>query len=184
MQEPSSQIFVKLGLLSSGDLRWEFWERAGLSREHLFAAPDGSSSEAAHPMAHPVVGVPLLDVQLGASLVNDFVTGAKPIEMLSAPADWCPNPQQTFCAFVEGDSMEPRIRDGSIACFDTADHSPAALVDKIVVAQHPRLGTKLAWLLRHGDRMVFRSEDPKVPLTMLDEQWRIVGRLLWWLSRA
>ncbi len=182
VQEPSSHIFVRLGSLSSSDeLRWEFWERAGLTRDQVVSS---AASETPLPDVGNLVEVPLLDVRLGASLIHDFVTNAVPMEMLAAPLDWCPHPDHTLCAFVEGDSMEPVIRDGSVACFDTADNKAEALENKIVVAQHPHRGTKLAWLERHDGRLAFRSEDPKVPIVPLDDEWKIIGRLLWWLTRT
>lgn len=182
VQDPSSQIFVKLGLLANDELRWEFWERAGLSREHVVAT--AASGNAPLSSEREMVGIPLLDARLGASLVSDFITGATAIEILAAPASWCPNPDATYCAFVEGSSMEPHIREGSIACFDSSERSPSAVAGQVVVAQHPRLGTKLAWLRQEGDGFVFRSEDPSIPPTPLDEQWKIIGRLLWWMTRA
>ncbi len=181
VQEPSSQIFVRLGSLASDELRWEFWERAGLTRDQVISSA-AAGPEASAAFEH--VDIPLLDVHLGASQVEDFVSGSTAIDVLSAPADWCPHPKQTMCAFVEGDSMEPRIADGSVACFDTADRSPSELSGKIVVAQHPKLGTKIAWLEPWGDGFAFRSEDPEIPRVPLEDGWHIIGRLLWWLTRT
>jgi phage repressor protein C with HTH and peptisase S24 domain len=191
VQEPSSQIFVKLGTLAAGDMRWQFWEMAGLQRTHLEGAASQQiriedPSDLQHKAAHAtLVPIPLLDARLGASLHGDFVSGADVVEVLTAPADWSANPRNMICAFVDGESMEPLIRDGSIVCFDTTDRSPEALASHIVVAQHPELGTKLSWLDDTGDGQYrFRSENPKNEPMPFNDQWQLLGRLLWWLTRT
>src|SRR6185369_14912001 len=152
VQEPSSQMFVKLGTLATGEMRWQFWEMAGLQRTYVEGAarrqiivedPADLHSKALHAS---IVPIPLLDARLGASLYGDFLAGSDVVEVLTAPSEWCPGPRNTIAAFVDGDSMEPRIRNGSVVCFDTAEKSPAALATHIVIAQHPQLGTKISWL--------------------------------------
>jgi phage repressor protein C with HTH and peptisase S24 domain len=190
VQEPSSQMFVKLGTLASGEMRWVFWEYAGLHRSQV-EAPSSHQIVVSDPknLAHRAHGVdlvpiPLLDARLGASLHGDFISGCDVLEVLTAPSDWCPHPDQTICAFVDGDSMEPRIRDGSVVCIDASDKSPASLAGHIVVAQHPRLGTKLSWFEVYGDGYIFRSENPKNEPMPFEGEWKLIGRMLWWLTRT
>jgi DNA-binding XRE family transcriptional regulator len=191
VQEPSSQIYVKLGTLASAEMRWQFWEMAGLQRTHV----EGSATrqimiadplDLRHKAEHTsLIPIPLLNARLGASLHGDFLKGSDVLEVLTAPSQWSPNPSHTVCAFVEGDSMEPRILDGSIVCIDTSETSPEALAGHVMVAQHPSLGTKLSWLDANGDgTYTFRSENPKVEPMAFEGDWKLLGRLLWWLTRT
>jgi phage repressor protein C with HTH and peptisase S24 domain len=191
VQEPSSQMFVKLGTLATGEMRWQFWEMAGLQRTYVEGAarrqiivedPADLHSKALHTS---IVPLPLLDARLGASLYGDFLAGSDVVEVLTAPSEWCPHPRNTIAAFVDGDSMEPRIRNGSVVCFDTAEKSPAALATHIVIAQHPQLGTKISWLddLSEG-KYQFRSENPKYEPMDYEDEWQLIGRLLWWTTRT
>lgn len=188
VQEPSSQIFVKLGTLASDEMRWQFWEMAGLQRTHVEGSAriqNDVAIQTADDTATNMVPIPLLDAHLGASLNHDFITGSEVLEHLAAPLSWCTHPRNTVCAFVEGDSMEPLIRDGSIVSIDTAVNSPEALSSNIMVAQHPELGTKLSWLDRHDDGTYwFRSENPESGPSQFEGQWRLIGRVLWWLTRT
>ena len=191
VQEPSSQMLVKLGTLATGEMRWQFWEMAGLQRTYVEGAarrqiviedPSDLHSKAIHSSITPI---PLLDARLGASLHGDFLGGSDIIEVLTAPTEWCPNPRATIAALVDGDSMEPLIRDGSVICFDTAVNSPTELATHIVVAQHPTLGTKISWLDDLGDgHYRFRSENPEGKPMDYEGEWQLVGRVLWWLTRT
>jgi transcriptional regulator with XRE-family HTH domain len=191
VQEPSSQMFVKLGTLASGDMRWQFWELAGLQRTYVEGAashqiviedPTDIQRKAIHSS---IVPIPLLDAQIGASLFGDFINDSDVLEILTAPSAWCPNPGKTLAAFVEGPTMEPLIRDGSVICFDSTQTSAAESAGHIVIAQHPKYGTKLSWLDKTGEhRYSFRSENPDGPPMDLEGDWKLMGRALWWLTRA
>ena len=190
VQEPSSQMFVKLGTLATGEMRWQFWELAGLQRTHVEGAASHQivvdDPRAIHrkAMNASIVPIPLLDAQIGASLFGDFINGSDVLEILTAPTNWCPNPASTLAAFVEGPSMEPLIRDGSVVCFDTSQTSAAESAGHIVVAQHPKFGTKVAWLDKTGeDRYSFRSENPDGPPMDLEGDWKLKGQLLFWTTR-
>lgn len=191
VQEPSSQMFVKLGTLAIGEMRWQFWEMAGLQRTYVEGAakrqiviedPTDLHSRSAHASLVPI---PLLEARLGASLHGDFLNGCEIVEVLTAPSEWCPHPRNTVCAFVEGDSMEPMIRNGSVVCIDTSVREPSSLAAHVVVAQHPELGTKVSWLDDLGEgKYRFRSENPKCEQMDYTEQWQLIGKLLWWLTRT
>jgi phage repressor protein C with HTH and peptisase S24 domain len=191
VQEPSSQMFVKLGTLATGEMRWQFWELAGLQRTYVEGAaahqiviedPSDLHRKAAHAA---IVPIPLLDARIGASLFGDFISGSDVLEILTAPSEWCPHPRKTLAAFVDGNSMEPVIRDGSVICFDTSETTAAEVYGNIVVAQHPKYGSKVAWLDKTGERQYsFRSEHPDAPPMDLEGEWKLLGRLLWWTTRT
>jgi phage repressor protein C with HTH and peptisase S24 domain len=191
VQEPSSQMFVKLGTLATGEMRWQFWEMAGLQRTYVEGAakrqiviedPSDLHGRANHCA---IVPIPLLAARLGASLFGDFLRGSDLVEVLTAPSEWCPHPRNTIAAFVDGDSMEPLIRNGSVVCFDTAENSAAALATHIVIAQHPQRGTNISWLDDLGEgKYRFRSENPKYDPMGYDGDWQLIGRLLWWTTRT
>jgi SOS-response transcriptional repressor LexA len=184
-------MFVKLGTLATGEMRWQFWELAGLQRTYVEGAAkrqiviEDPSDLHNKALNASIVPIPLFDAKLGASLYDDFISGSDVMEVLTAPSEWCPHPRSTIAAFVEGNSMEPLIRDGSVACIDTAEKNPGALASHIVVAQHPNLGTKISWLDDIGDgKYRFRSENPDHEPIDFEGEWQLVGRLLWWLTRT
>ncbi len=193
VQEPSSQIYVRLGTLADGEQRWQFWEYAGLKKSHVAEAKSDEPMAVSVPEGMPVpetpsalVAIPLISSRLGASMCGDYLSEGSTVEILTAPKDWVPNPQNTVCAFVDGDSMEPLIQDGSIVCVDTHDNIPSKLIGKVTVARHERLGTKLSKVTERDGRLYLTSESSSHEEVEYspDSGWKITGRVLWWLTRS
>jgi SOS-response transcriptional repressor LexA/DNA-binding XRE family transcriptional regulator len=212
-QEPTSQCYIQLGNLAGEPDCWFFWGRAGLSSsdiESIFPGPkagarmsvswpdfdivragSGRRNPATMEAIKPkMVAVPLLDVHAGAlgepgSHQTNFAD-AMIDQMIAAPALWCLNPSETNCLRVRGRSMSPLINDGDIVAVDGSVTDPKLLHGKIVVAWHRETGLALARFLVIDGVHLLESENREympVPVEK-DRNWRIVGKVLWWIRLA
>lgn len=209
-QEPPAQCYIQLGNLAGEPDCWSFWSRAGLKSSDVARMfPDGRSSlyRAKFPDLDVVVAgsgkrkvdlnkrakliaVPLLPVHAAArgetgdpSPNLDQVSAE---EMVAAPSDWSPNPAETICLTVKGSSMSPMIENGDLVGVDSSQTDPASLSGKIVVAWHREHGLSVArFLLVQGVQMLNSENREHQPLVLeKDRNWRIVGRVLWWIRKA
>jgi SOS-response transcriptional repressor LexA len=210
--EPSARCYIQLGNLAGEPDGWSFWARAGLKRTDLGPMSSGDSSlvekkawpdfEIVHlksgvkrktrkgtPKAK-LMAIPLLDAHAGAvgqggSQFTDFF-GAATEEMIAVPAIWCPNPTQTNCLRVQGNSMSPLINDGDMVAVDGSQTDPGKLNGKIVVGSHRERGLSLARLIVADGVQLLESEDREylpVPVEK-DRKWQIIGRVIWWIRRG
>jgi DNA-binding XRE family transcriptional regulator len=203
--QPSAEHFIQLGNLGSKSEAWFFWEMAGIQASKMVDALRGSSRksglvggaplERAHAgamPAHPseLVGLPLLKAVIGSHGVHgDRRSSLRAIpatEIIGAPSPWCPNPAYTSLLRVKGHSMEPLIRDGDILAVDSFQTERTKLYGKVVVAVNGKMGICVSHL-RHYDGLDVlegdnRQHDPIVLNKASD--WRIMGRVLWWISAA
>lgn len=107
-------------------------------------------------------------------------------EILGAPAPWCPNPSYTSLLRVKGHSMEPLIRDGDILAVDSFQSDRHELYGKIVIAVNEQKGICVS-RLRHYDSLdILEGENRQHEPVVLNKAsgWRIMGRVLWWISPA
>ena len=210
--EPSARCYIQLGNLAGEPDGWSFWARAGLNRTDLGNMSPNDPTivqkktwpdfEIVHlnsgvkrktrkgtPKAM-LVAIPLLEVYAGTigqggSQVTDFA-GAATEEMIAVPAVWCPNPTQTNCLRVQGNSMSPLINDGDMVAVDTSQTNPGKLNGKIVVGCHRERGLSLARLIVADGVQLLESEDREylpVPVEK-DRKWQIIGRVIWWIRRG
>ena len=100
--------------------------------------------------------------------------------------NWCPNPSYTSLLRVRGHSMEPLIRDGDILAIDSFQTDRDNLYDKIVVAANEKKGLCVSRLRRYEEIDVLEGENRQHSPAILNKAsgWRIVGRVLWWISAA
>ena len=207
-QEPPAQCYIQLGNLAGEPECWTFWSRAGLKSSDLARMfPDGRSSlyRARFPELEVVVAgkrkvdsnkkaklvaVPLLPVHAGTrgetGDPNSNLDQVSAEEMMAAPSAWCPNPAETTCLMVKGSSMSPTIENGDVVAVDSSQTDPAMLSGKVVVAWHREHGLSLArFLLVQGVQMLDSENHEYEPLVLeKDRNWRIVGRVLWWIRKA
>ena len=211
-QEPTSRCFIELGNMAGQPHCWLFWARAGLRSSDLRQMLPGSRPIARmsssvdfeivragngvkriRPKGAPklqLVAVPLLDVQAGTigqagGQFADF-DSATAVEMIAAPAFWCPNPAQTNCLRVKGTSMSPLINDGDVVAVDGSQTDPVELNTKIVVAWHRERGLSLARFISADGVHLLESENRDYrPVTVdKDKKWQIVGKVLWWIRKG
>lgn len=207
---PSAEYYVQLGNLAEPPESWFFWERAGLRADKITRAmpgrswgtPGHSTSELEHAAAGaaPAQGrsarkgnmlpLPVLKATagtLGEQGARRMSLGTIPAtNVIGTPPDWCPNPQYTSLLRVRGHSMEPLIRDNDLVAVDSFQTERGELDGKIVVATHDEKGLCVSRLRRYDNFDILEAENRKYSGILLKKGsgWRIVGKVLWWISAA
>jgi phage repressor protein C with HTH and peptisase S24 domain len=207
---PTGHYYIELGKLAGKSDCWFFWELAGLQssdvirllperdRKQLFTPDDlsvapVSAGSGSKELASPVpktVPIPVLDATAGThGERGDRRGNLRQIsfrEIMSAPADWCPNPSYTSMLRVRGRSMEPLIRDGDITAVDSSQTDRTQLSGKVVIVASDERGLCVSRLRSYEKLDILESENREYQPVVLDKKsgWRIVGRVLWWISAA
>lgn len=141
-------------------------------------------------VARPVVVIPLLTVRAGTHGVKgDRVARfdqAPPESMFAAPSEWCPNPAFTSCLRGKGNSMSPAIQDGYVIAVDASEVERSKLYGKIVVAWSKDKGLIVSRLQRFdGTELLMPDSRDYEPVSLSAEgNWRIMGKVLWWIGLA
>lgn len=206
--QPSAEHFIQLGNHGNKTEAWFFWEMAGIQPAKMVDALSGSSRPKrildgpqlqlarAGPQLTPtekmpaVVGLPLLKAVIGTHGVpGDKRTSLRTIpasEIIGAPATWCPNPAYTSLLRVKGHSMEPLIRNGDIVAVDSYQTERSGLYGKLVVASSEESGLCISRLKRYDTFDVLEAENRQYDPVVLNKNrdFRIVGKVLWWISAA
>ena len=205
--EPTAEGYVSLGNLAPRNEGMYFWERAGID---VSGFPDAGLRRAATSLQlslqdfavvagrkasqqleghRSAVAIPLLNVSAYGDHMppdeNVSLANAEVEEILLAPLDWCPNPENMISMHLMGDSMLPAISPGSILFVDTAETDRDKLNQKIVVVAHRDLGFKVARLQRlQGGDLLISANYNYLPLDVSNaSRWKIFGEVLWWVSR-
>jgi SOS-response transcriptional repressor LexA len=209
--EPTAEAYVQMGNLADATESNWFWTRAGLKSSdlsrmfpegsgvlHKADFPDfeivvaGSGGKRASKLKTKakLVAIPVLAVHAGThGAKGDQVLDldqAEVSEMIAAPALWCPNPAATSCLRVRGASMSPMIDDGDIVVVDCTQHDGKELNGKIIVAWHRKTGLTLSrFLMMKGVQLLESENRDYKPISMgRDRNWRIVGKVLWWIRKS
>jgi phage repressor protein C with HTH and peptisase S24 domain len=206
--QPSAEHFIQLGNLGSKTDAWFFWEMAGIQPAKMVEALSGSSRakrildgpqiQPARAGSQPpitekvptVVGLPLLKVVIGTHGVpGDKRTSLRTIpanEVVGVPSNWCPNPAYTSLLRVKGTSMEPLIRNGDIVAVDSYQTERSDLYGTLVIAANEEAGLSVSRLRRYDGFDVLEAENRQYDPIVLNKarDFRIVGKVLWWLSGA
>jgi SOS-response transcriptional repressor LexA len=201
---PPPSALIQLGILGKQTDCWYFWGLAGLTAHDVMqvlpqtmadAAPrdvpliervSAGANKKQRGVASALVAIPVLPLTAAATREKGSshheLDWAVPENLIAAPTQWCPNPAQTFCLRVKGDSMQPLLHDGYILVVDRKQNSVEALEGQMVVAHHQRLGMVVSRLFKlQGNRLLIpdnRAHDA-VPF---GAGWRIIGRVLWWMG--
>lgn len=203
--QPSAEHFIQLGNIDDKSA-WFFWEKAGIQPAKMAGALKGSSrsrTNGAHleisritgKVAHlgktpEIVSLPLLKAVAGTHGVpGDRRSSLRTIpasELVGAPASWCPNPGFTSLLRVKGRSMEPLIRDSDILAVDSYQTERSHLYGKVVVATSEQNGLSVSRLRHYENFDLLEGENSEHDPVLLNKAsgWRIVGRVLWWISTA
>jgi phage repressor protein C with HTH and peptisase S24 domain len=202
---PTSRYYIELGKLAGKQDCWFYWGRAGLqssdvvpflnererkqfpvrTEEQMELAAAGSGTR-----KQKVVPIPVLQATVGTHGGQGDRHGnlnyipAK--EVMGAPLEWCPNPGYTSLLRVRGHSMEPLIHDGDIAAVDSSQTDRAQLDGKVVIVTSEEKGLCVSRLRRYPKFDVLESENRGYQSVVLGKSsgWRIVARVLWWISAA
>jgi SOS-response transcriptional repressor LexA len=207
---PSADCYIQLGNLAGKSECWFFWERAGLQLPEILralpaklrpklpvstlpaleGAHAGSGQASRASRRGGLVAIPLLNVVAGSpgspgdkKLNLDHCPATR---MMGAPAEWCPNPSYTSLVRVKGDSMQPMMHDGDILAVDSSQADREHLDGKVVIVSNEEKGLCVSRLRRYQTVDVLEPENRDYRATVLtkNEGWRIVGRVLWWITEA
>ena len=206
--QPSAEHFVQLGNLGNKAAAWFFWEMAGIEPQKMVGAlgnnsqirkwsdppaqknPRATAPTAGSELNSKLVEVPVLKAVAGAlGTPGDHRTSLRTVpstEVIGAPAAWCPHPAYTSMLRLKGHSMEPAIRDGDLLAVDAYQTEQSSLYGKVVVAASPEKGLCVSWLRRLDNLTILEAENRTYDSLVLSKAggWRIVGRVLWWISAA
>jgi phage repressor protein C with HTH and peptisase S24 domain len=102
-----------------------------------------------------------------------------------APQDWSENRQSIRCLRVSGEGMAPVLTDGSVVAVDVSQFDPTKLSNSVVLAWHKDFGLLVRRLKKFGAAEVLVAEADRsgANSVTLDRNWRILGRVVWWLSK-
>jgi transcriptional regulator with XRE-family HTH domain len=207
---PTARYYIELGKLAGKQECWFYWGCAGLQisdimpvlgererkqvpahqEEHVVFAAAGTSAKQDASRKPKVVAIPVLQATVGTHGGQGDRHGSLSYiparEMMGAPADWCPNPSYTSLLRVRGHSMEPLIHDGDIAAVDSSQTDRALLGGKVVIVTNEDKGLCVSRLRRYPKFDVLESENRDYQAVVLGKSsgWRIVARVLWWISAA
>lgn len=201
--EPTSEGYVSLGNLAQGTECAYFWERAGVDIAKAEGDKAGFSRTVAAADVHLLssrksefpakainaVAIPLLGITAYGDSVpphqNVRLSEAPVEEMLLAPQEWCPHPDQIIAMHIEGDCMAPVINPDSILFVDTAVTDRDHLASKVALFSHRDLGFKVARFQRVGGADLLISANHRyAPLDVTNAaKWKAFGEVLWWISR-
>ena len=201
--QPSAENYIQLGNLGNNTQAWFFWERAGIHPAKMAGALRGVSGlrksegvlkkQRAHDVSRGTnngsinVAVPLLKAFIATYGLEGDKRSLRTIpakETISVPARWCPNPDYTSLLPVKGHTMEPLIRDGDMIVVDSFQVERENLYGMLVVATDHKKGLSLAYLRRIGTVDLLEAGDRGYEPVILGKPsgWRIVGKVLWWIS--
>jgi len=191
VNEPEAAYYIHMGTLSGDPDCWYFWQRAGLPASDLKRALRKSKTAKAPQSVVTDLehyAVPLVALSAGTSLPGDNdpnVEQSSAVAKVMAPPEWTENGHNLRCLRVKGEGMAPTITDGSIVAVDISEFHPAKLSNAVVLAWHKDYGLMVRRLKKGGasDVLVSDADPTGANALALDHNWRILGRVAWWLSR-
>lgn len=207
---PTARYYIELGKLAGKTDCWFYWGCAGLQTSDVLpvlaerdrkqfsigpeevelAAAGSGGSKQEIPRTPKVVPIPVLQATVGThGGQGDRHGNLRYIparDVMGAPAEWCPNPAYTSLLRIRGHSMEPLIHDGDIAAVDSSQTERTQLDGKIVIVTNEQKGLCVSRLRRYPKFDVLESENRGYQAVVLGRSsgWRIVARVLWWISAA
>ena len=191
VNEPEAAFYIHMGTLAGDPDCWYFWQRAGLPASDLKRALRKSkSAKSPHAAVEELEGksIPLLALTAATTGVGDNdpnLEQSPVIAKVMAPVDWSENRDSIRALRVSGDGMSPVICDGSIVAADLSQFDPAKLNNMVVLAWHKDSGLVVRRIKKFGttEVLVADSDRSGSNTLTLDRNWRILGRIVWWLSR-
>lgn len=201
--QPSAEHFIQIGNLADKTEAWFFWEMGGVRPakvlEALQASPRAPRAwgtlprpdrrdQSAKPGQPSFVEVPLLKAAVGTQgQPGDRRSSLRAIptsSVVTTPASWCPNPAYTSMLRVKGHSMDPVLRHGDLLAVDSFQTERCDLYGQLVVVANEATGLSV-WRLRRYDTLdILEAESREYDPVILNKTtgWRIVGKVLWWIS--
>ena len=193
INEPEAGYYIQMGTLAGEPDCWYFWQRAGLPSSDLMRAlrktggSKTSEKTEQQPPESSLRPVPLLNVTASTADRGDNEPNLDHLPTVSTvvlPKDWTQNHLALKCLHVSGDGMHPLLQNGSIVAVDLSQFDRSRLYGEIVLLWHKDYGLKIHRLQKLGDNEVLLSEaSGDTPVLALDRNWRLLGRVVWWLTR-
>ena len=191
VNEPEAAYYIHMGTLAGDPDCWYFWQRAGLPASDIKRALRKTKTHRSAQLASPETQenvTPLLALTAGTTGAGDNTPNLEQsptIAKLAAPGEWSENQQSLRCIGVAGEGMAPLISDGSVVAVDLSQFDSARLNNAIVLAWHKDFGLMIRRLKKFGaaEVLVAESDRSGANTLTLDRNWRILGRVVWWMSR-
>jgi len=190
VNEPEAAFYIHMGTLAGDPDCWYFWQRAGLPASDLKRVLRKSKTgrnqaalEEVEAHAVPLLGLTAASTGVGdndPNLEHSPATGK-----VMAPGPWTENHQSLRALRVVGEGMAPAITDGSIVAVDLSQFDPTRFNNAVVLAWHKDFGLVVRRLKKFGaaEVLVADADRSASNALTLDRNWRILGRVVWWLSR-
>jgi SOS-response transcriptional repressor LexA len=201
MQRPPANANIQLGNLAGNPGCWSFWDRAGLHRDDVIRVLPKNPRFLGMPVSDleiveagvsriskkkQLVTIPVLPVTVathgGKGDPALSLDQSRPESVLAAPIEWCPNPSDTTCLRVQGRSMMPLLNNGYIVAVDTSQTDRRTLTGQVVIAENEGQGLIVSRFQRFGSTEVLIPENREYDPTALLPDWRVVGKVLWWIG--
>jgi hypothetical protein len=204
-QPPPHQALIQLGILGKKADCWYFWGLAGLTAHDVLQAlpaavehhlrrsvpslevvQAGPKKKNKAGLGSGLVAIPVLPLTAAATKEKGSshheLDWAVPENLIAAPSQWCPNPSQTICLRVKGDSMEPLLHDGYMLIVDRKQQAAKQLEGEIAVVHHQRYGLVVSRLITVEGSRILLPDNRAHPAVPFGAGWRIVGKVLWWMG--
>ncbi len=203
-KEPSTDRYIQMAKMVLPPDCWFFFEKAGLHRSDIYRllpetrkaaldrvrkhripevkvvpAPKLKGTGPQKPAKVECFALPLLKdaVAAGAPCLVDEREVESYVIVPAAQAG--PGPEWMTCIRVEGDSMEPILKEGYIVAVDASVTDRQRLHRKMIVAL---VGDRVTikWLDCIGDHWVLTPENKACRQQTFGRNDRIIGRVAWW----
>lgn len=194
--EPPAQYLIAMGNLVGAPECWNFWRFAGIRYDDLIRAlaerpeRDEKSFASSLNQASDMISVPVLKMAASADMqqTGDYVPSLEEADVefcIGVPRWWSPENHKVVGLRVSGRAMSPLIDNGSVVAVDTSEQTKTEVRDSIVVMTRDHVGFKIGWLRDSRGEYVLMAENREFsPLLVGDPQWRVLGRVLWWITSA
>lgn len=206
-KEPSNERYIQMAKMTPLPDCWFFFEKAGLSRSDVYRLmpeiqatvlervekqqiPEIKVISASklkcggphNPGKAAYFALPLLKdaAAAGPALLVDESEIERYIIVPASQAR--PGPDWMTCIHVQGDSMEPILKERYIVCVDSSVTEPRRLQQKMVVAYIDG-GVTIKHLDRVGNQWVLTPENKAYRQQPLSDEARIIGRVAWWYGQ-
>jgi len=206
-KEPSNERYIQMAKMTPLPDCWFFFEKAGLSRSDVYRLmpeiqatvlervekqqiPEIKVISASklkcggphNPGKAAYFALPLLKdaAAAGPALLVDESEIERYIIVPASQAR--PGPDWMTCIHVQGDSMEPILKEGYIVAVDSSVTDPRKLRQKMVVAYVDE-GVTIKYLDRVGSQWILAPENKAYRQQPLGHDDRIIGRVAWWYGQ-
>jgi hypothetical protein len=191
VNEPEAAYYIHMGTLAGDPDCWYFWQRAGLPAIDLKRALRKSrATKSAQVVVDDLESQasPLLALTAGTTGPGDNQPNLEQspvIARVMAPSEWSESKDSVRCLRIAGEGMSPLIPDGSVVAIDLSHFEHAELYNHIVLAWQKDFGLIVRRMKKFGAAEVLVADSDRSGSTTitLDRNWRILGRVVWWISR-